>query len=196
MDCISPWSCKELDTTEWLLLSLFSHSVGWFFILLMISFAVQKLFLVWYSLICLFLLLNLAWGYGSKKILLRLISKYLLPNCLYFFLGVLWSRVLHFKLILSVLCIIWRNIRVWLFCIQVREESKKVGLKLNIQKTKIMASDSITSWQIDGATVETVADFIFLGSKITADGDFSQEIKRCLLLGRKVMTNLVKKTAC
>ena len=71
-----------------------------------------------------------------------------------------------------------------------REESKKVGLKLNIQKTKIMASDSITSWQIDGATVETVADFIFLGSKITADGDFSQEIKRCLLLGRKVMTNL------
>ena len=71
-----------------------------------------------------------------------------------------------------------------------REESKKVGLKLNIQKTKIMASDSITSWQIDGATVETVADFIFLGSKITADGDFSQEIKRRLLLGRKVMTNL------
>ena len=71
-----------------------------------------------------------------------------------------------------------------------KEESKKVGLKLNIQKTKIMASDSITSWQIDGETVETVADFIFLGSKITADGDFSQEIKRCLLLGRKVMTNL------
>ena len=67
---------------------------------------------------------------------------------------------------------------------------EKVGLKLNIQKTKIMASDSITSWQIDGGTVETVADFIFLGSKITADGDCSHEIKRCLLLGRKVITNL------
>ena len=67
---------------------------------------------------------------------------------------------------------------------------EKVGLKLNVQKTKIMASDSITSWQIDGGTVETVADFIFLGSKITADGDCSHEIKRPLLLGRKVMTNL------
>ena len=67
---------------------------------------------------------------------------------------------------------------------------KKVGLKLNIQKTKIMASGPITSWQIDGETVETVADFIFLGSKITADGDCSHEIKRCLLLGRRVMTNL------
>ena len=73
---------------------------------------------------------------------------------------------------------------------KVKEESEKVGLKLNIQKTKIMASDLITSWQIDGETVDTVADFIFLGSKITADGDCSQEIKRCLLLGRKVMTNL------
>ena len=69
-------------------------------------------------------------------------------------------------------------------------ESEKVGLKLNIQKTKIMASSPITSWQIDGETVETVADFIFLGSQITADGDCSHEIKRCLLLGRKVMTNL------
>ena len=74
--------------------------------------------------------------------------------------------------------------------IKVKEENEKVGLKLNIQKTKIMASGSITSWQIDGKTVETVADFIFLGSKITADGDFSREIKRCLLLGGKVMTNL------
>ena len=73
---------------------------------------------------------------------------------------------------------------------KVKEESEKVGLKLNIQKTKIMASDPITSWQIDGETVETVADFIFLGSKITADGDCSYEIKRRLLLGRKVMTNL------
>ena len=73
---------------------------------------------------------------------------------------------------------------------KVKEESEKVGLKLNIQKTKIMASGPITSWQIDGKTVETVADFIFLGSKITADGDCSHEIKRCLLLGRKVMTNL------
>ena len=73
---------------------------------------------------------------------------------------------------------------------KVKEESKKVGLKLNIQKTKIMASDPITSWQIDGETVETVADFIFLGSKVTADGDCSNEIKRRLLLGRKVMTNL------
>ena len=73
---------------------------------------------------------------------------------------------------------------------KVKEESEKVGLKLNIQKTKIMASSSITSWQIDGVTVETVADFIFGGSKITADGDCSHEIKRHLLLGRKVMTNL------
>ena len=74
---------------------------------------------------------------------------------------------------------------------KVKEESEKVGLiKLNIQKTKIMASTPFTSWQIDGKTVETVADFIFLGSKVTADGDCSQEIKRRLLLGRKVMTNL------
>ena len=73
---------------------------------------------------------------------------------------------------------------------KVKEESEKVGLKLSIQKTKIMASDSITSWEIDGDTVETVADFIFLGSKITADDDCSHEIKRRLLLGRKVMTNL------
>ena len=71
-----------------------------------------------------------------------------------------------------------------------REESEKVGLKLNIQKMKIMASGPITSWEIDGETVETVADFIFLGSKITADGECRHEIKRCLLLGRKVMTNL------
>ena len=73
---------------------------------------------------------------------------------------------------------------------KVKEKSEKVGLKLNIQKTKIMASSPITLWQIDGETVETVADFIFLGSKITADGDYSHEIKRRLLLGRKVMTNL------
>ena len=73
---------------------------------------------------------------------------------------------------------------------KVKEESKKVGLKLNIQKTKIMASGPITSWQIDGKTMETVTDFIFLGSKITADGDFSHEMKRGLLLGRKTMTNL------
>ena len=73
---------------------------------------------------------------------------------------------------------------------KVKEESEKVGLKLNIQKTEIMASGSITSWQIDGETVETVSDFIFLGSKITADGDCNHEIKRRLLLGRKVMTNL------
>ena len=73
---------------------------------------------------------------------------------------------------------------------KVKEESQKVGLKLNIQTTKIMASSPITPWQIDGETVETVSDFIFLGSKITADGDCSHEIKRHLLLGRKVMTNL------
>ena len=73
---------------------------------------------------------------------------------------------------------------------KVKEESEKVGLKLNIQKTKIMASGSITSWQIDGETMETVSDFIIWGSKITADGDSSHEIKRHLLLGRKVMTNL------
>ena len=72
----------------------------------------------------------------------------------------------------------------------VKEESAKAGLKLNIQKTKIMASSPITSWQIDGETMETETDFIFLGSKITADSDCSHEIKRCLLLGRKVMTNL------
>ena len=71
-----------------------------------------------------------------------------------------------------------------------KEGSKKTGLKLNIQQTKIMASGPITSWEIDGETVETVSDFLFLGSKITADGDCSHEIKRCLLLGRKVMTNL------
>ena len=74
--------------------------------------------------------------------------------------------------------------------IKVKEDSEKVGLKLNIRKTKIMASGTITSWQIDGETVETVADFIFLGSKITADSDCSHEIKRRLLLGRKLMTNL------
>ena len=73
---------------------------------------------------------------------------------------------------------------------KVKVESEKVGLKLNIQKTKIMASGPITSWEVDGATVETVSDFIFGGSKITADGDCSHEIKRRLLLGRKVMTNL------
>ena len=76
------------------------------------------------------------------------------------------------------------------FLIKVKEESGKFGLKLDIQKVKIMASDPITSWQIDGETVESVSDFIFLGSKITADGDCSHEIKRCLLPGRKVMTNL------
>ena len=74
--------------------------------------------------------------------------------------------------------------------IMVKEESEKVGLKLDIQKTKIMASGPITSWQIDGETMETVTDFIFLGSKITADGDCSHEIKRRLLFGRKAMTNL------
>ena len=73
---------------------------------------------------------------------------------------------------------------------KVKEESEKPGLKLNIQKTKIMASSPITSWQIDGETVETVTDFIFLASKINADGDCSHEIKRCLLLGRKAMTNI------
>ena len=81
---------------------------------------------------------------------------------------------------------------LWLLILllKVKEESKKVGLKLNIQKTKIMASGPITSWQIDGETMETMADFIFPGSNITADGDCSHEIKRCFLLGRKVMSNL------
>ena len=73
---------------------------------------------------------------------------------------------------------------------KMKEESEKVGLKFNIQKMKIMASSPISSWQIDGGTMETVIDFIFLGSKITVDGDCSHEIKRCLLLGRKAMTNL------
>ena len=76
------------------------------------------------------------------------------------------------------------------FLMKVKEKSKKAGLKLNIQKTKIMASGPITLWQIDGETMETMTHFVFLGSKITADGDCSYEIKRCLLLGRKVMTNL------
>ena len=76
------------------------------------------------------------------------------------------------------------------FLMKVKEESEKVSLKLNIQKTKIMASGPITSWEIDGETVETVSDFIFVGSKITADGDCSHEIKRCLLFGRKVMSNI------
>ena len=79
------------------------------------------------------------------------------------------------------------------FLVKVKEENEKVGLKLNIQKTKIMTSGPITSWQIDEETVETVTDFIFLGSKITADGDCSHEIKRRLLLRRKVMTNLHSK---
>ena len=81
---------------------------------------------------------------------------------------------------------------------KVKTESKKVGLKLNIQKTKIMASGSITSWEIDGETVETVSEFIFGGSRITADGDCSHEIKRCLLLGIKAMTNLdsILKSIC
>ena len=78
------------------------------------------------------------------------------------------------------------------FLIKVKEESEKVGLKINIQKTKIMASGLITSWEIDGETVETVSNFILGGSKSTADGDYSHEIKRRLLLGRKVMTNLDK----
>ena len=82
----------------------------------------------------------------------------------------------------------WRGTKILLM--KVKEESEKVGLKLNIQKTKIMASGPITSWEIDGETVETVADFIFWGSKITADGDCSHEMKRCLLLRRKAMTNL------
>ena len=82
----------------------------------------------------------------------------------------------------------WQKVKNLLM--KVKEESEKVGLKLNIQKTKIMASDPITSWQIDGETMETVTNFIILGSKITADGDCSHEIKRCLLLGRKAMTNL------
>ena len=77
---------------------------------------------------------------------------------------------------------------------KVKEESEKAGLKLNIQKTKIMASGPITSWEIDGETVETVSNFMFLGSKITADGECSHEIKRCLLLGRKVMTNSMFKS--
>ena len=87
---------------------------------------------------------------------------------------------------------LWQKVKTELksLLMKVKEESENVGLKLNIQKTKIMASGNITSWQIDGETVETVADFIFLGSKITADGDCSHEIKRRLLFGRKVMINL------
>ena len=83
-----------------------------------------------------------------------------------------------------------REVELKNLSMKVKEESEKVSLKLNIQKTKIMASRPITSWEIDAETVETVSDFTFSGSKITADGDCSHEIKRCLLLGRKVMTNL------
>ena len=85
---------------------------------------------------------------------------------------------------------LWQKMKLKSLLMKVKEESEKVGLKLNIQKTKIMASGPITSWQIDGETMETVTDFTFLGSKITADGDCSHEIKSCLLLERKVMTNL------
>ena len=84
---------------------------------------------------------------------------------------------------------LWQKVKKSLL-MKVKEESEKVGLKLNVQKTKIMASSPITSWQIDGETVDTVSDFTFLGSRITADGECSHEIKRCLLLGRKVMTIL------
>ena len=85
----------------------------------------------------------------------------------------------------------WQKVkRNWSLLMKVKEESENTGLKLNIQETKMMASGPITSWQIDGETKETVTDFIFLGFKITADNDCSHEIKRCLLLGRKVMTNL------
>ena len=85
---------------------------------------------------------------------------------------------------------LWQKVKRKSLLMKVKEESEKVGLKLSIQQTKIMASGPITSWQIDGETVETVADFILGGSKITADCDCSHEIKRCLLLGRKAMTNL------
>ena len=85
---------------------------------------------------------------------------------------------------------LWQKEELKGLLMKVKKESEKIGLNLNIQKTKIMASSPITSWEIDGETVETVADFIFLGSKITADGYFSHEIKRHLLLGRKIMTNL------
>ena len=85
---------------------------------------------------------------------------------------------------------LWQKVKNWRVSWWKVKESEKVGLKLNSQKTKIMASGPITSWQLDGETMETVAEFVFLGSKITADGDCSHEIKRRLLLGRKVMTNL------
>ena len=85
---------------------------------------------------------------------------------------------------------LWQKVKNWSLLVKVKEESEKAGLKLNIQKTKIMASSPITSWQIDGETMKTVTDLLFLGSKITADFDCSHEIKRHLLLGRKTMTNL------
>ena len=85
---------------------------------------------------------------------------------------------------------LWQKVKNWSLLVKVKEESEKAGLKLNIQKTKIMASSPITSWQIDGETMKTVTDLLFLGSKITADFDCSHEIKRHLLLGRKAMTNL------
>ena len=100
----------------------------------------------------------------------------------------LWVVSVHHPQASSIMHLTWTGDSFHLM--KVKEESEKVGLKLNIQKTKIMASGPFTSWEIDGGTVETVSDFILGGSKITADGDYSHEIKRCLLLGRKVMTNL------
>ena len=100
-----------------------------------------------------------------------------------------WRNITNLRYTIDI-TLMAKNEELKSLLMKVKEESEKVGLKLNIQKTKIMASGPITSWQIDGEIVETVADLIFLGFKIHADGDCSHEIKRCLLLGRKVMTNL------
>ena len=101
-----------------------------------------------------------------------------------------WRNISNFRYADDTTLMAEREEELKSLLMKVKEESEKAGLKLNIQKTKIMASGPIISWQIDGETVETVADFIFLGSEITVDGDCSHEIKRCLLLGRKVMTKL------
>ena len=103
---------------------------------------------------------------------------------------IVWRNISNFRYVDDTTLMAETEEELKSLLIRVKEESEKAGLKLDIQKTKITASSPITSWQIDGETMETVTDFLFLGSKITADGDCSQEIKRCLLLGRKTLTNI------
>ena len=133
-------------------------------------------------------------GYMLSPCLFNLYTEYIMRNTgldeAQAGIKITWRNINNFKYAEATTLMAESEEELKSLLMKVKEESKKVGLKLNIQKTKIMASDPITSWQIDEERVETVADFIFLGSQITADGDYSHEIKRCLLLGRKVITNL------